>query len=249
MGLTHFHYQSYTHIFKDFQEFINIIHPLSTDCDLDTFYQAINRITHGGYLSLMKNYLFHMSAVNHSFENLRHCGTEYLLCGLYAGDIFKYLIGFSLHSTGFIAESPVFVLKTNNYEDFIMGVLKGLQSGPTTDSQCVSDFSSLSGNFDTFGKDFEDLVAGKTGSFSKLLNDVKSLEIPNMVEECNIYGLVDQIEVLTGPNGFMILWNNYAKNEPEISQDLEVLNNCEKDLFSCGEAIGNAFQLLVGWSI
>jgi len=127
--------------------------------------------------------------------------------------------------------------------------LRGLQTDPSTDSQCVSDFLGLEGNLNKIVEDIQELVGGNTSALFKLINDIKSLQVPNMIEECNIVGLADQIEVLAGPNGFMTLWVNYSKNEAKITEDLEVIKTCENDYLTCGESLGNMFQLLVGWSI
>jgi len=84
-----------------------------------------------------------------------------------------------------------------------------------------------------------------------LINDLKKLQddIPNFFEECNIVGLIDQIEVLSGPNGFITLLNNYNKNKVAITADLKVTENCEADYDACGVALGHVVKLLVGWSI
>lgn len=238
-------------IMTDFQTLVQDASPLAADCNFPQLFLALEKVLGpNGYAIIMRNYFKNIQIVSATLQDLQTCGTDYESCGLYAGELFRYLVGFSLGDyVIMVPESAVLGLKTSNYEELILGILKGLQSDPTTDSQCVSDFASLTDKLDEITQDIDALLAGKSGAFVKFITDIKSLEIPNMIEECNIVGLVDQIEVLAGPNGFMTLWVNYAKNQKDINNNLEVLKVCDQDYLTCGEAIGNTFQLLVGWSI
>lgn len=240
-----------TTIVNDFQTLVQGIAPLSGDCKFPQLIQALRKVLGpNGYSIVMRNYFKNMQVVSKDLIQLQSCGTDYESCGLYAGELFRYLVGFSLGDyVMMIPESAIVGLKSSNYEDLLTGILRGLQVDPSTDSQCVSDFLSLEGNLNVIGEDLKDLVGGNTAVLFKLIKDIKSLQVPNMIEECNIVGLADQIEVLAGPNGFMTLWVNYSKNEPKITEDLEVAKTCDEDYLTCGEALGNMFQLLVGWSI
>ena len=240
-----------TTIVNDFQELVQGVAPLSADCKFPQLVLALTKVLGpNGYSIVMRNYFKNMQVVSNDLAHLQSCGTDYESCGLYAGELFRYLVGFSLGDhVVMITEEAVVGLKSSNYEDLLTGLLRGLQTDPSTDSQCVSDFLGLEGNLNKIVEDIQELVGGNTSALFKLINDIKSLQVPNMIEECNIVGLADQIEVLAGPNGFMTLWVNYSKNEAKITEDLEVIKTCENDYLTCGESLGNMFQLLVGWSI
>jgi len=242
---------SLVNIVNDFQTVMQDANPLSADCEFPELFDALAKVLGpNGYSIIMRNYFKNIQVVSSTLQQLQTCGTDYESCGLYAGELFRYLVGYSLGDYVVrIPESAIMGLKTSNYETLVLSILKGLQSDPSEDSQCVTDFSALTEKVDDIAQDIQNLIEGKNSAFVKLVTDLKSLEIPNIVEECNIVGLVDQIEVLSGPNGFMTLWVNYAKNEAQLNKDLEVISVCDQDYSACGLAIGNAFQLLVGWSI
>ena len=239
---------AFNELVVDAQTLVAQLDPLQGDCNFEGLIVTLNKILGpDGYSIIMRNYFKNIQAVTQAIEGYSKCGDDFETCGLYAGELFRYLVGFTLQNS----LSVDFSLMDANYANLLIGFIKGLQNDPSIDSQCVDDVSTFSVKAEKIGQDLEQIISGNTAAIFNLLNDLKAFqaEVPNFFEECNIVGLIDQIEVLSGPNGFFTIMNNYSKNQKAILADLAVTEKCEADFEACGVAIGDVVKRLVGWSI
>ena len=201
-----------------------------------------------GYSIILKNYFRNMKQISESIQGYEDCSTPNQ-CGLYVGQMAKYLIGWSLNNPKNVHAG--LETSTNDVTQLIKGLVNGLQSSPTSASQCITEVNAFLSNADVLVQDILDVIDAKTGALAKLLYDFSgtSKKFPDFMTICNAEGLVNQIEKLMSPDGMMIIMTHYMKNQGQITRDMQALEVCDTNYFNCGQAAGNMFKVMVGWSI
>jgi len=99
--------------------------------------------------------------------------------------------------------------------------------------------------------DFEQILQLNFNAAQEFITDLQNLasELDKIAPACNLAGLEAQIQTILSPEGKSILMKNYFKNMSKISTDITALNTCNTNFYSCGKSLGNAVQLLIGFTL
>lgn len=134
-----------------------------------------------------------------------------------------------------------------DFTDFLSGFALGLGNGQS--NQCSQSVSNIINLGYKVSKDFKMSGEGLQGEILTL-NDMQSfMNSLNSVKLCNIAGLHAQIDKIFSKDGWEILVNNYLANGASVFSDYNTILNCDSNYSACGTAAGNAFKLLIGWSL
>ena len=240
---------AFSKLLVDLKESESYLAPVKANCVFSGLGTKIfELLTPSGIETLIKRYAENLKQIKESISVLKVCSSNYQTCGLNAGTIFKLLVGWSL--TVPEIEEKIKVPSSGRLA-ILQGIAAGLQANPTVGSQCFTEFDKFFENADIVVKDLQKVLGGDTNAIINLYNEASKLikNKPNFCEICGFDGLYEQIKKLMGPQGFMTLLHNFQANKESINQDILAMTLCDENYYKCGEGIGNAFRLLVGWSI
>ena len=153
------------------------------------------------------------------------------------------LVALALGSTN----AELWTMNAVTAKEFIAGFITGLGNGPT--STCSTALSTLITVGFKVIQDFE-VPNNSVKQDIITLNDMQTLvNSVSPISQCNFSLLDDQVKKIFSKGGFEMLIENYLNNGAAIYSDLHVFEKCSVDYTACGQAYGNAFKNLVGWSL
>ena len=131
-----------------------------------------------------------------------------------------------------------------NTKDFLSGFANGLGAGHCSDSisTIISVGYKVLADLDIPNATIKDDITTLT-DLQTLVNSFA------LLNTCDFATLYDQIKKIFSKGGLDILVTNYLNNGEILYSDFKTINMCQTNYTTCGEAAGNAFQLIVGWSL
>ena len=134
-----------------------------------------------------------------------------------------------------------------NTKDFLSGVVTGLGNGAS--STCSTSIATLI----TVGYKVSQDVQVPNVSLQQDINTLNDLQtLVNSVAPikiCDFKSLNQQVAKIFSKDGWEIILHNYLNNGASIFSDYHTFETCTANYQACGVAAGNAFKLLVGWSL
>jgi hypothetical protein len=244
---------AFTQLVLDLQKAPALLEPVAKDCDFAGLKQQLTKLfSPAGYSMVLTNYMKNMKQISQIMIQWEDT-TDPKQFGIYTGQIFHYLVGWSLNGKK-LHHAELETELEAGYPDvslIVQGFLNGVQTNPTEASECLTDSKVFFSSFHQIFEDAMNTVMGKSGALAQLMMDLKSFssKVPNFAQICNLTGLAQQIEVLLSPNGFTLMAKTYFKNQEQINNDLITVKACSNDYYSCGQAAGDVVKVLLGWSI
>ncbi|CAG9322334.1 unnamed protein product [Blepharisma stoltei] len=136
--------------------------------------------------------------------------------------------------------------------NFVKGLLSGLQANPEIEGTCQTQLNSESALVQEIVSNFQSILHFNFEDTQTLITNLKAFasSLHQIAPACNLEALEKQlIQILNPSTGLSILMTNYFKHSSEIHADMKVLTACSADYAVCGQSLGNAIQLLVGWTL
>lgn len=138
-------------------------------------------------------------------------------------------------------------MNSTNMKDFMVGLITGLGNGAT--STCSASLSTMISIGYKVAQDFAVPNVSLQQDINTL-NDMQSLVTAlGPVSKCDFSQLDSQVKKIFSKGGMEILIDNYLTNGATIFNDYHAIETCSTNYNLCGIAVGNAFKLLVGWSL
>ncbi|OMJ77361.1 hypothetical protein SteCoe_23059 [Stentor coeruleus] len=138
-------------------------------------------------------------------------------------------------------------LTPTNVKDFLSGLALGLGNGST--STCSQGLSTMINNSYKVISDF----TAKTQNLQQDITTLNDLQLVvnsiSSVSKCDFSTLDNQLNKIFSKQGIEILTQNYINNGAVLYTDYNTMMTCTENYSTCGQAVGNAFKLLIGWSL
>lgn len=189
---------------------------------------------------LANNVMTHAGAILSDYQKLHGCEANVFTCGEYTGDIIRMCLGW-----GWYAPAPF------HGQDFLSGLVQGLETSPNGADQCIQALASLSTLSGALVSDLKELMAGNTAAIFQLLTDYKSLDsaLDSDSSACNFPALLSVLASLVTPEGLAKVSSNIKANLSAIETASGSLLSCQQDPYQCGFSAGEVFRLALGWSL
>jgi hypothetical protein len=157
----------------------------------------------------------------------------------------KLLFIVSLSLGVLASDSPK--LTPTNVRDFLSGLALGLGNGST--STCSQGLSSMINSSYKVLNDF----AAQTQNLQQDITTLNDLQLivnsVGPVSKCDFSALDNQLNKIFSKQGIEILTQNYINNGAILYTDYNTMMICTENYSACGQSVGNAFKLLIGWSL
>ena len=134
---------------------------------------------------------------------------------------------------------------------FSEGFLQGIETNSASPSVCVTSIENFAIEGASIIDDFISFTEGVPGAFTNFVLALQKYEsyVTPLKTQCSFAGLSKRLALILSPAGIDILLKNYMKNIKVLSQDFQTVSDCSMNYHACGLSAGNAFKLLVGWSL
>ena len=190
--------------------------------------------------TLVNNVMAHAGAIISDYQKLQGCEADVFTCGLYIGDIIRMSLGW-----GWYAPAPF------NGQDFLSGLVHGLETSPNGSDQCIEGLNSLSTLYTALMAELKAVLAGNMSAIFQLITDYKSFSsaLDANSAACNVPALLSVLKSLTTPEGLAQVSSNVKANWSAIETAGESLLSCTQDPYQCGFSAGEVVHLALGWSL
>jgi hypothetical protein len=138
-------------------------------------------------------------------------------------------------------------MSKTNLSQFLSGTLTGLSAGPS--SVCGQSIKTI---VNAYLKVVAD-VKIQDPTLQDVINTLNQMQAVvnslGSLKKCNFGELDNQLLKVFSKGGPEMVINNYLANGAAIFSDYHVVETCNTNYTTCGQAYGNMFKLLVGWSL
>ena len=159
------------------------------------------------------------------------------------------LLILSLISISTIASS-VSTITAAELEDFAKGVVSGLTVDSTDLSACATDFDNLFYSSDKVKNDISGIMAGNSASSILLVTDLIGVfqNLNQVRTSCHFDGLEFKIKSLFSEGWWYLLVGRFTTHYSTVLDNINKLTaGCTST--DCGEAAGELFRIMIGWSL
>lgn len=240
---------SYLPILSDFMNIKSDLEKAQVSCDINGLAKKIAKLLGpAGKATIMRNYAFHSIEINANLKKIQHCAENIYECGQSAGDIFKLMIGWSLHSTlEFNLENDI-VLTSNNIKDLFVEAFNTIEWDAPDFCQ---DMFNMMPNVKDVANQIVGMLLGNSQDAEDFIKSVLHLWTEQaVVSDCALHygGMLMFVIPNIASNDHIWRVAYYAETQEFMSNVNYMTTSCTKDYGKCGHAIGNMINLLLKYT-